>query len=289
MSQQARPNNSASGTPTSRSPVMAGILSVIPGLGHLYLRQIGRGLAYLGIAIVMGALWWWVQTTTEFEVFPGMLPLLSVTAGLYWLTVLGSAVTSALGIQAGRSTPFVLVLIFTYLLGWQAIEVNLDKFFNEFPDTFNILTRVLWPWNAAFEREEHLLVARTEFGNPCAEGEIPEQVQGESGEAWITVDPACGDFGRYVVGSGLQLGAPLTVSGGGFTPDADIEIWWRDPIGQEFQPRFEGETVTAHTDSAGNFTVQFAAPQYEATVTQVCVQDHQIQARQVESVGALRL
>ena len=272
-----------------RSPLIAGILSIIPGLGHIYIRQVYRGIGYLLLSLAMAGLTYWAHITTEFEPFPGLITVLLILALLFWAWVIVSAVLAARQRRFAPAMGLIVVLAYTYILGWQATEVNLQKFFTEFPDTFNIFTRVMWPWRAAFEREQELLIARADFANPCPEEGLPPQEPGSGDEAWIVVEPNCGEFARYVLGEGVRPGTELTVRGGGFLPDREVEIWWKDPIGQEFRPIYEGETISAMTDGEGNFSVTFGAPQYETPPQAVGVQIHEVQARQVTAIGALRV
>ncbi len=277
--------------PRRRSPLLAALLSaVLPGAGHIYIGQVARGIGYVILSAAMALLILWASRTHEFVAFPGLILALSVMAGLFWLWVLISAVHASQQRRFAPNLGLILILAYTYLLGWQVTEVDLHKFFTEFPDTFNIFTRVIWPWNAAFEREEQLIIARTKFGNPCGEeDEIPQQVEGDGSQPWVAVDPPCGDFAEYIVGQGLKPGTTLTVYGGGFAPNDTIQIWWRDPIGEEFQPLFEGQKVNTTTDEQGNFRVTFGAPQYLTPVMAQGVQIHEIQARQVAALGPLRL
>lgn len=268
-----------------RSPVVAAALSVIPGLGHAYLRRFGQAIGYFALGVVMVGLIYWARTTHEFEVFPGMMVTLIVLTVAFWIWVAASAARQAMGKQLANGLGLAIVLIFTYLLGWQATEVNLRKFFTEFPDTFRIFTAVMWPWEAAIERDQTVDIASTSFGHPCAEGEIPEQTEGSGDEPWVVVDPACGDFATYEIGVGVVAGDTLTVHGGGFEPDKLIEIWWRDPIGQEFKPIDNGETIDVMPNADGTFSVTFGAPQYLTPTSAEGVTVHQVQARQVVAIG----
>lgn len=271
--------------PAGRSPVVAAALSIIPGLGHAYLRRFGQAIGYFALGVMMAGLLYWARTTHEFEVFQGLFVVLVALAVAFWVWVGASAARQAAGRRLANGTGLAVVLAFTYLLGWQATEVNLRKFFTEFPDTFRIFTAVMWPWEAAVEREETVDVARTPFAHPCTEGEIPEQTEGGPDAPWVVVEPACGDFATYEMGVGVVAGDTLTVSGGGFEPDKLIEIWWRDPIGQEFKPIVNGETISVMPNDDGTFSVTFSAPQYVTPTSAEGVTLHQVQARQVVAVG----
>jgi phosphonate transport system permease protein len=269
-----------------RSPIVAGLLSIIPGAGHAYLGLIANGVAHFIAVALMVLLILWARTTHEFEAFTGMLVVLTVLVGVYWLWVIVSAVLLASRSRViVRSLGVTVLLLFTYLMGWQATEVNLNKFFTEFSDTFNIFTRIMWPWEAAVERDVEMNVTETGWASPCEEGEIPEQTQ--TGEQWITIEPACGVFAEYVIGEGVKAGTEVTLRGAGFMPDEPIEIWMMDPIGGDFRPRVDGEPLVIEPDSQGNFEVTYPSPQFRIPGYAEGVQQFQVQARQVASVGPL--
>lgn len=269
-----------------RSPIIAGLLSIIPGAGHAYLGLITNGLAHFVAVAFMVVLILWARTTHEFEAFPGMLAVLAVIVSIYWLWVIVSAVLLAAHRRViVRSLGLIALLLFTYLMGWQATEVNLEKFFTEFSDTFNIFTRIMWPWGAAVERDIEMSVTETGWASPCVEGEIPEQT--ETGEQWIIIEPACGEFAEYVIGEGVQAGTEVTLRGAGFMPNEPVEIWMMDPIGGDFRPRVDGEPLVLDADDQGEFEVTYASPQFRIPGYAEGVQHFGVEARQVTDIGPL--
>ncbi len=199
-----------------RSPLVAGLLSIIPGAGHMYIGQIATGIGFLLLSAAMVGLIIWTSTTKEFRAFNGLIEVLIGIAALFWVWVIFSAVKQASGQRFTSGLGLAIILIFTYFLGWQATEINLYKFFTEFPDTFRIFTAVMWPWNAAVTREMTIDQASAPFAVPCIEGSIPDQPQPSSDQPWVTVSPSCGDLSEYVVGEGVAPGSVITVAGGGF-------------------------------------------------------------------------
>lgn len=272
------------------NPLLAGLLSaLLPGAGHFYAGRSTAGVLY-GIAFLsMLGLIFWVSSTVEFEVFRGLIGILIGMLAVFWLWLIANAYLAAQGKTFVNSFGLILLLVFTYLIGWQATEVNLRKFFTEFPDTYRILTRVMWPWNAAIDREEELIVGRTAFYAPCEAGLPDPERTGPEGEAWIIVTPNCGEFSQSVAGTGFVAGTQLSIHGEGFLPNDEVEIWWEDPLGEEFRVFFSGETISSTTDARGRFTVNMPAPQYFTPGGAVGVQEHVVQARQVGSVGPVRL
>lgn len=247
-----------------------------------------RAFGYFALTILMVLLTLWVSTTSELQVFDGLTTILAVLIGLFWLSILISIVTSAKAKRRQSSFWLLPILFFMYLLGWQATEINLYKFFAEFSDTFRIFNRILWPWDAAFEREQEVAVAQSEFITPCPTTSAPAQAQSQK-ELWISVEPGCGALSEYIVGEGFKPGATLTVQGWGFMPNAVVEIWWRDPIGAEFKPFVAGKTISVMSDAQGEFSIAFTAPQYLTPRQAEGVQVHYVQARQVISIGRVKI
>lgn len=296
---QKPPTNTSEGGPEEGhrgSPLVAVLLSLIPGAGHFYLGQRWRGFAYFLLVAVMASLIYWSTRTHEFEVFPALVPVLVVLTVLFWIWVAGSAARAAVGERFFSTLGLLVVLLYTYLLGWQVIEVDLQKFFTEFPDTFNIFTRVIWPWRegAAWVRLEESAIVGTPWLSPCPDdaGEIPAPVDGTGEEPWVAVEPACGEFAHNEIqGTRIQQvpGAEITVYGGGFNPNEEITIWWVDPIKQAFRPQLQTGNVVTTSDGDGNFSITFTAPPYTTPSSAVGIQQHTIQARQVVSVGNVQL
>jgi phosphonate transport system permease protein len=277
-----------------RSPIVAAVLSIIPGLGHVYAGYVARGISYFALAVTMAALIYWTSVTSEFKVFPALIPLLIGLLALFWLWVIANAIKMATHERFVPLLGLLLVLLFTYFLGWQVTEVNLVKFFTEFSDTYNILTRILWPWNAAIVYPETLLKVDNDWINPCPTdgSEIPAQQPATDGQPWVTVDPPCGDFTAYVIEDGKGVNKPgtmITFRGGGFDPNEEVALWWEDPIGNEFRPQTEEGTLTVMTDAQGEFEITFEAPPYTTPPNAQGAQNHHVQARQVASVGAAEL
>jgi hypothetical protein len=93
--------------------------------------------------LTLVVLTWWTTVTTEFEVFPGLIQVLIALTALTWLWIVASASFAADHRQFLPKIGLLVVLLYTYLLGWQATEVNLEKFFTEFGDIFRIFCRCL--------------------------------------------------------------------------------------------------------------------------------------------------
>jgi phosphonate transport system permease protein len=75
-------------------------------------------------------------------------------------------------------------------------------------------------------------------------------------EAYLTVDPLCGDLSTPEGGPGTTL----TLRGTGFAPATETEIWWRDELRNEFRQRQGGEYLKLDTDEQGAFQVDVTIP-----------------------------
>lgn len=272
-----------------RNPLVVALVSLVPGLGHAYMGRTSRGVAYFALTALMVVLLYWAQVTSEFEVIPALWWVLGTFAALFYLWTIAAAI-----VLATRKASFlpqlalILVLAFTYFLGWQATEVNLTKFFTEFGDTFDTFSRVLWPWGSAVQRDQDILVVEAPFLSPCPDGGIAS-ASTESGESSITVSPGCGTFSEVLVGGERIDGSQLLIEGSGFEPGVEVVLWWRDPIGDEFRQRLDGGLVVAMPDESGSFTLEVPAPNYSIPPQAVGTQEFELQMQQLRSEGALRL
>jgi phosphonate transport system permease protein len=296
-----------------RDPLPTALISIIPGAGHVYVGQTSRGIFLFVLTLVQLALIYWTSVTAEMEVFPGMIPVLGVLLGIWWTWQAASAVNKATKKQGFLpAIGLASILAFTYIIGWQATEINVEKFITEFPDTFRIFTLVMWPWEQAFERDAETVNAETEWVATCdlleeADEERPPQTQ--EGERWLTIEPACGEVTDFVIGEGLQYGTEVTIEAGGFEPGTVVELYWQNPIGDESRPRVyepnviegaeqpltEGE---AESDSRrlrvvpneqGEFEVTFISPQGLIPDVAQGPQTFTYRAEQVASLGSVRV
>jgi len=279
---------------------LAGLLSLlIPGLGQILARQVRRGLLLLGcLGSIIALLSWRMNLAARREVGAlnvfrkavSLQPLLAfMTAGMIvlWLWIAWDAYHQA---RTGRHTGpgiLVLVLLLFFALGWQITEINLHKLVTEFDDAFPALSKVLWPWAKAIAREERVVMATADIQVPCSDNPPPppEEVPGQP---YIMAEPTCGELSYQDESYKMVPGTTLTVRGWGFDPNTETTIWWKDPIGNEFQVRQEGEYLKTVTDEIGTFELKVIMPY--RLIPPSSAQGpmiHQIQARQTSKVGKL--
>jgi phosphonate transport system permease protein len=291
--------------PSLVPPPVAGIASlIIPGLGQVLAQQIQRGLLLLGSLVTsIGLFAWRVNLLASREVgamakltkalrwrplfvIPTLVGLVAL-----WLWIAWDAYQRAQPGRRGGLGVFALVLVLFFSLGWQVSEINIYKAVTELSDAKGPLFRVLWPWAAAVTRDIETTSAGAEILSPCDDLPPPEPPEEIPGQPYLVADPTCGDLSTQAeVDGALKTipGTPLTIVGRGFEPNTETQIWWADPIGNEFQMRREGEYLAITTDDAGAFQIEINIPYRLIPPSSEGRQFHRVEARQTASVGNLK-
>jgi phosphonate transport system permease protein len=286
--------------PSLVAPPVAGIASLIlPGLGQILARQVQRGLLLLGaVGTIIGLSIWRVSllVTTQVSVMdkigkafsrrPLFLILLFVGGVALWLWAAWDAYKLAQPKRRVGLGIFALVFALLFVLGWQVSEVDLVKLVTELPDAWGPITRIGWPWSAAITREKETMSAGVEILSPCDELPPPELPEEVPGEPYLSVDPTCGDLATQDENLKEVPGTTLSLVGRGFTPNAETEIWWIDPVQNAFRIRKEGEYVTVQTDDEGTFEIEVTMPYRLMPPSAEGRQFHKIEARQTVGFGA---
>jgi len=276
---------------------VAGLLSLlVPGLGQALARHVYRGVLLLvSLGSIVGLLAWRVQLLAHREEGPlAMLVkalqrrpsfvvamLLGVVA--LWLFIAWDAYRLAR--PGRRSAPgvFVLVFLLLFVLGWQITEIDVYKAVNELADVWPRLSQILWPWEAAFDEITEVVSAGADIQVPCTANPPPppEEIPGQP---YVAAEPTCGVLSEQDENYASILGTVLTFTGRGFAPNTEVEIWWIDPLGNEFRVRQEGSYVAAETDDQGAFEIEVIMPYRLIPTTGERAQMHRIEARQVSQV-----
>jgi len=289
----------------------AGVISLfIPGLGQLLSRQIQRGLLLLASTVtIVLLLGWrinllahreptiWAMITKAIRRRPFFIGLVVVCTVILWLWIALDAYRGArfggprprggLKRRGARVGIFVLIIFTFFSLGWQISEIDLVKMIAELPDAWPPLSRVLWPWAAAVTRDTQEVRAGAEILVPCGENVPPPPLE-EPGKPYMVSTPTCGDLTQRDANSRDILGTMLNLRGMRFKPNTETEIWWEDPIGNEFQIRQKGEYVTVMTDDRGSFEIDVVMPYRLMPPSMRGRQIHQIVAKQISPVGGLK-
>jgi phosphonate transport system permease protein len=281
-------------------PPLAGVLSlIVPGLGQILARQVRRGLLLLACLVSsIGLLAWRMSLTARREVGAlaifrkaigkeSVLAALTVGVVLLWLWIAWDGYQQARpGRRAGAGI-FLLVILLFFALGWQITEINLVKLATEFDDALPALSKVLWPWDKAFIREESVLMGAADIQVPCSDNPPPppEEVPGQP---YVVAEPTCGELSYQDESYKMVPGTTLTLRGRGFEPNTETEIWWKDSMDNAFRVRQEGEYLKTVTDSDGAFELKVIMP-YRLIPPSAAEGPmiHQIQAQQTSEVGRL--
>lgn len=286
---------------TKRSLVpapVAGVASLLlPGVGQILARSIWRGvLILISVFSIIGLIAWRIDLLAHREPTAiakltrafGRRPLFvgGMIAGivLLWLLSAFDAYQLAHPERRGTFWVFLLILALFFTLGWQISQIDLYRAATEVSDTWPLFSRVIWPWEAAVTRRTETISARAPVQSPCDE-DPPEPPERRAGEPYLEAAPTCGQLSDLDENNQIVPGTMLTVVGEGFTPNTEAQIWWTDPIGNEFRVRQEGEYITVKTDGQGAFEVEVRMPYRLLPPSAVGPQIHHIEARQVSQVG----
>jgi phosphonate transport system permease protein len=284
---------------TKLHPAVAGVASlVLPGLGQAIVGQVHRGILLLAAISSAAGIYWWriadlgrrvtgflakIQKALQLE--PVFIILVAVFLVAIWLLTAYDAFTMVRHKRRKPSGVFLAVLGGFFILGWQISEIDIIRMVREAPEALPPLARVVWPWRAAIEYDvdENRGTARIRIGE---EGELPEVNTPTSDAPYIVVTPTTGQLSEQDPNTGeLIPGTTLHIEGGNFSPNEEAEIWWRDPNGNEFRIRQEGEYVSAMTDENGSFCIDVIMPYRLTPPSAEGPIYHQVQARQTHEVG----
>jgi len=294
ISGQAKPVKSLVSGP------VAGIASfIIPGLGQILAGQFRRGLLLLGsMGSSIMLLFWrahllahreigvfdkFVKALNRRPVFTGLLIVCSV---FLWLWNAWDARRQTRPDRRGGFGIFILIIVIFFILGWQISQIDLYKMVVELPDALPPLSKVLWPWKAAVTREAEVVIAGADILIGCDDNPplLPEEVPGKP---YLMADPTCGELSSMDENNQVVKGSTLALTGRGFAPDTEIQIWWKDSLGNAFRPRQEREYVTVQTDENGAFEFKLIMPYRLIPPSAKGQQIHRVEARQISAVGNL--
>lgn len=278
------------------SPILAGILSaIIPGLGQILARELNRGLVIFGGLITsIGLLIWRILDTgrrykdinTIISKAYYLNPILYVITGLiliaYFINII-DAYKQALPIEKRSHSVglmFLILLIF-FIMGWEIGQIEPMAIVKDANEALPALSKVVWPWKKAIEYPEEFNKVYAEIQSPCTDEQFPSGEEKED-EPYIISDPTCG-VPSEVEG---EIGTEFNIRGGNFETGKEIEIWWKDPINNEFHHRLEGKYLKFIPDDDGSFEMNVIMPyRLMPPVAGAGAKIWQIQARQLISVG----
>ncbi|MFP4330211.1 MAG: phosphonate ABC transporter, permease protein PhnE [Alkalispirochaetaceae bacterium] len=267
--------------PALVSPGVAFLTSlVLPGSGQVLARQVQRGfLTLAGMVSMVAILVWrisvlgmrvdgtWETFQHAFNRRPTFVVFVILMVIAVWIFgAIDAARCAGAGTKRGQPLLFIAMIAGFFVLGWQVSGIDVGKAVREFPQTLPLISRVLWPWEAAVEYEEtirgdtaEILIAPPE---EAQEADIPEQSPPEeSGEPYLYTEPKVGVLSQQDTRN-LEVteGTEITIYGRNFEPNKETELWWNDDIGNRFRIRSEGRSAIVETDEQGSFEMTFRMP-----------------------------
>ncbi|RJQ40591.1 MAG: phosphonate ABC transporter, permease protein PhnE [Anaerolineaceae bacterium] len=288
--------------PSLVPPIIASLLSaIIPGLGQFLARAYKRGLIILPSFLTMAGLLAWriylegrrytdIKTIVlkAFQFSP-ILRIVSILLIVLYIWIIVDAYLTARksnqGSRAYGSGLLFFVLAIFFLLGWQIGDIDMGEFFSQADDALPTMGRLLWPWEKAIDYPEEIMIISTTVQAPCTDVEYPAGEIKED-EPYLIANPTCGNPSE----SDGTPGTEFTLTGGNFKIGQEVEIWWDDPIGNEFRQRQNGEYVKVMPDENGDFEVKVIMPYRLLPPTAgEGAKIWEVQARQLQSVGEPQL
>ncbi|KAF0108316.1 MAG: ABC-type phosphonates transport system permease protein [Anaerolineaceae bacterium] len=245
--------------PARRSPLLAGALSaLLPGLGHVSLRQWYRGVAILlSFLVLTGIVAWYAEPLISWD--SSIYPLLAFLAwfkfgGFWYLAPAGMWLwniwDAASLAGCGRTRTILIPLLFgmmaAYGIGWQLVEVDFSA--ASLDRAMAIIRPMLYPDMVEERRELNRMW--TYVSVPCSATETPPQARREEDGKVASATPDC-----------AKLSEALTVSVSGMWPDTDTIVWWETAIGDD-KPLGGNENapLIVRTDATGSLTVVIHVP-----------------------------
>lgn len=273
---------------------------ILPGLGQVLAGTARRGLLLFGSFSSMAALFYWrihnlahreTGFTAKFmkslDFAPLFILLMTIGLAALWIwSIIDAGKQARKGRQGGIGI-FIFILALYFIIGWQISQIDVYKAATKFPETLPTIAKVMWPWDAAVTRETKEVKAATEI--LVDDTENPPQPRPKvEGKPYIRATPTHGNLSRLDANNDVIPGTLLSVEGEGFAPDTETQIWWVDPIGNEFRPRYQGAYVDTVTDDKGAFRLRMVMP-YRLIPPSIAAQRqiHLLEARQITPIGGL--
>ncbi len=276
-------------------PLLAFLISFFgPGIGHMFAGAIARGLLlFVTFATILGLWIWRINVTARREILfldrtlksirlEPLLGGIAILTLLLWLWIAIDAYRVAKLGTRGSTLLLVLVLLLFFGLGWQIGEIDLVRLATEVNEAGPRLVEIMWPWERAISREQQLIVGSAPIQVPCTDTP-PEPPEESDGQPHLVADPTCGLLSE-------QDGTPgtnLLLTGKNYLPNTPTEIWWEDPLNNEFRQRQAGEYLVLDTDSNGEFQVEVVMPYRLVPASAQGPQIWEVQGRQVDETGEI--
>ena len=294
-----KPKTSRSGSskelkPSLVSPWISAIASLlVPGLGQVLARYYRRGLIIFSSFISIVALLVWrfglaakydagiVDVFRKAIHLQPFLLFLTILVGITYIWIAVDAFRAAKRVGGQPIGVFFLILVVFFSIGWQIGQIDPVALVTQADEAGPALGRVIWPWKRAISYPEEIIIGETTVLAPCADVSYQPEEPDVSGPYLIS-DPTCGTPSEQ----GGESGTKFQLEGYNFFPNETVEIWWEDPIGNEFRQRQEGDYVSVLADQNGEFEVEIVFPyRLLPPAAGEGAKIWTIQGRQVASIG----
>lgn len=223
----------AHGSSGMRRPNFTVLLStLIPGLGQIYIGQQARGVGILltvfiaGLLVAWYGVWLWI-----------VAPLVVWLWGIWDAT--GEGPRSVI-------VPTAAILILSYGIGWRVAKINLFALTQNLDRAAVVLGPMVRPDFVGARVETQRAFVTIEV--PCSEN--PPSGQRTDAGLVLVASASCG-----------RVGDEITVSGSGFWPNTESELWWEDAIGEKQHLLKNGRIIVVETDAGGSFSRTIVIPQ----------------------------
>ncbi len=283
----------------SRIPAAAAVAAsiLVPGAGQVLTRRVRRGLLlFASMVSLIGMLIWRMKLLAPLEPTvwgmlsratgrrPGFVVLVLAVILVIWVLNVLDAGRAAGRKGSGGFGIFALVLVAFFVLGWQLSEIDIPKMIQKFPEATKPFGKVIWPWQAAVTRDPVLLTATAEIQVP--RGAVPPvAAREEHGTPFLSAEPNFGELSSLDANNQVIPGSRIRLTGRGFLAGTETQIWWRDPLRNEFQIRQGGAYLAVKTDSQGAFTLEISLPYSTSLRKETGSETHWVEARQVSAMG----
>jgi len=280
--------------PSLVHPIIAAVFSMIlPGLGQILARTLRRGLLlFFSFSTIIVLLAWRFTETARRDtgfiniVKKGLsldpaLILLSVLIIVFYIWNVIDAYAIANRSSSNPAGLLFLVLIVFFMLGWQICEIDFVDLITQADDAGPVLSSILWPWERSIDIPKDIVTTIAEIQIPCTD-DPPAPNEPLEDEPYLIADPTCGTLAEFQG----ETGTTLVIYGHNHIPNTVAELWWKDPIGNEFRQRQGGEYIKVTPDENGTFELLIEMP-YRLNPESIrdSVTVWELQTRQIASLG----
>jgi len=300
MRKTRKKKNNEERKPSFVPPIIAAIISaLIPGLGQMLARKFRRGITlFLSFLTSAGLLIWRIIDLSQrydglalkvqkaYKLNPTLYTITVLVAFTYLWIIYDAYQTARTKTKEKNVAALIfLILLLFFIQGWEIGQIDPVALFRDADEALPALTRVIWPWSKAIEYPEERSKIIVEVLSPCADEPFPAGTE-KKDEPFLIADPTCGTPSELEEG----LGTEFHLVGGNFQPGKEIEIWWKDPINNEFHHRKDGKYLRITPEADGSFKADLIMPyRLMPPVAGEGPKEWQIQARQLLSVGEPQL